>query len=432
MYKKYKTKTKIAFFLYETRDLNTFPAVTNAIRILVKNNYQVDVYVPQIMDTKLNLPGTKIIVISENYPYRYIVNSVNYIEGKRLKYDFIFAFYFESLIVAYLLNKKRYIPTIYFSMELFYKNYIYKLLKSFFSLRSVKIIAIGLLGKLLNQIDIFPNNQFKNKIVRYANNFNKIKYYLLGSYYFIMLQLYGKRFIKFSIIQDEARGKLLRKEFRFIKELIFVPNGYIGYESENSTFAYNSFPIPKDKKIILYTGGIEKGFDLGILDIAEKLPDEYVLFLNCYSRDGYLDEVTKKYKRYIDQGKIIINDVTLDEYQYSLLVKSAYIGIAWYPKPDIHDKNMYYLGWSSGKIMKYLSCGKPVIAPNYFYKYQTLIDENGIGLTCGFAKEIIENIDIIAKYYEKFRKNVRSYYLQNLEYESNFRVVIERIRSEIL
>ena len=199
---------RVAFFLYETRDLNTFPSATNAIRLLKKNNYEVDVYVPQMMDTKLNLPGTKIIVISENCPYRYIVNSVNYIEEKRLKYDFIFAFYFEPLIVAYMINKKRYIPTIYFSMELFYKNYFFKLLKSFFSLRSVKIITIGFLGKLINTTDIFPNNKFKNKIARHSNNLNKIKYYLLGSYYFIMLQLYGKGFIRFSIVQDEARGKL--------------------------------------------------------------------------------------------------------------------------------------------------------------------------------------------------------------------------------
>lgn len=434
MYKKYKTKTKIAFFLYETRDLNTFPAATNAIRILVKNNYQVDVYVPQIMDTKLNLPGTKIIVISENCPYRYIVNSVNYIEGKRLKYGFIFAFYFEPLIVAYLLNKKRYIPTIYFSMELFYRNYINKLLKSFFSLRSVKIIAIGLLGKLLNQTDIFPSNKFKKRIVRYANNLNRIKYYLFGSYYFIMLQLYGKRFIRFSIIQDEARGKLLRKEFRFIKELIFVPNSYIGYESENSTFTYKFFQIPKDKKIILYTGGLNKGFDLGLLDIADKLGDNYILFLNVYSRDQYIHEAIGKYKEHIESGNIFINQINLDEEEYTLLVRSSYIGIVWSQKLNAKHmdyrgyQNMYYLGYSSGKLMKLLSCGKPVVAPNYFYRYPEIIDGNGIGLTCGSTTEIIEKIEYIEKNYRRFQKNVKSFYLNNLEYEKNFKVVLEKIK----
>lgn len=423
-------KTKIAFFLYETRDLNTFPSATNAIRLLTKSNYEVDVYVPQMMDTKLNLPGTKIIVISENCPYRYIVNSVNYIEEKRLKYDFIFAFYFESLIVAYLLNKKKYIPTIYFSMELFYKNYFYKLLKSFFSLRSTKIITIGLLGKLINTTDIFPINKFNNKIARHSNNLNKIKYYLLGSYYFVMLQLYGKRFIKFSIIQDEARGKLLRKEFRFIKELIFVPNSYIGYESENSNFAYNSFPIPKDKKIILYTGGIEKGFDVEILDIADKLNEKYILFINAYSRDQYIQEVKKEYKEYIVSHKIFINCINLDESQYTRLIRSSHIGIVWYPKNSVHSENMYYLGYSSGKLMKLLSCGKPIVAPNYFYRYPEIIDGNGIGLTCGSTTEIIEKIEHIEKNYKEIKENINNFYLKNLEYEKNFSPVLERMNYE--
>ena len=423
-------KTKIAFFLYETRDLNTFPSATNAIRLLTKSNYEVDVYVPQMMDTKLNLPGTKIIVISENCPYRFIVNSVNYIERKRLKYNFIFAFYFESLIVAYLLNKKKYIPTIYFSMELFYKNYFYKLLKSFFSLRSTKIITIGLLGKLINTTDIFPINKFNNKIARHSNNLNKIKYYLLGSYYFVMLQLYGKRFIKFSIIQDEARGKLLRKEFRFIKELIFVPNSYIGYESENSNFAYNSFPIPKDKKIILYTGGIEKGFDVEILDIADKLNEKYILFINAYSRDQYIQEVKKEYKEYIVSHKIFINCINLDESQYTRLIRSSHIGIVWYPKNSVHSENMYYLGYSSGKLMKLLSCGKPIVAPNYFYRYPEIIDGNGIGLTCGSTTEIIEKIEHIEKNYKEIKENINNFYLKNLEYEKNFSPVLERMNYE--
>lgn len=429
---------KIAFFLYETRDLNTFPSITNAIRILVKNNYKVDVYLTEKMATDLKLPGTKIVIISKNYSYQYIIKSVQHIRRNSLNYDFIFAFYFESLIIAYLLNKKKYIPTIYFSLELFYRNYIYKLLMNLFSLRSAKIIAIGLLGKLLNQINIFPSNKFVSKIVRYTNNLNHIKYYLLGSYYFIMLQLYGKRFVRFSIIQDEARGKLLQKEFRFIKELIFVPNSYIGYQPENSNFAYNSFPIPKDKKIILYTGGSEKGFDLGLLDIADRFRDNYILFLNVYSRDHYIDVVLEKCKEYIESGNIFINQTNLNEEEYTLLVRSSYIGIVWSGKLNGNGKhadyqeyqNMYYLGYSSGKLMKLLSCGKPIVAPNYFYRYPEIIDGNGIGVTCGSTTEIIEKIEHIEKNYKEIKENINNFYLTNLEYEKNFSPVLERMNCE--
>ena len=428
LYKKYKTKTKIAFFLYETRDLNTFPAVTNAIRILVKNNYQVDVYVPHIMDTKLNLPGTKIIVISENCPYRYIVNSVNYIEEKRLKYDFIFAFYFEPLAIAYLLNKKRYIPTIYFSMELFYRNYINKLLMNFFSLRSAKIIAIGLLGKLLNQTDIFHSNKFKNKIVRYANNLNKIKYYLLGSYYFIMLQLYGKRFIKFSIIQDEARGKLLRKEFSFADKLFYVPNSYIGFNDTMSRFAHERFGIPLHKRILIRTGGIEKGFDERLLEVAKTLDSNYVLFLNAYSRDGYLNQIATKYSNLIDDKRIFINTRNLDEVEYDELVRSCHIVICWYQKEPM-NANRYYLGFSSGKLTKALSCGKPVIAPSYFFRYREIIEGNQLGCVCDDPLQIPRKLEYIEMNYNKMQKNIEEFYKNKLEFEQKFSVILKYIAS---
>lgn len=423
---------RISFLIYETRDLNTFPSITNAIRLLTKNNYEVDVYVPEMMTTDFNVPGVKVFVVSRNTPYQYIRNTIKYIEKNQVKYDLIFAFYFEALVIAYLLNAKTHIPTIYFSMELIYEKYCGYLLRKLFRFGTVKYAIAGLVGKVLDIIGIAANNKTINKLRNKSGSINPIKYYLMAMYYYQRIQRQGKAFIPLSIVHDEERGKMLKKEFRFVNDLIYVPNSYIGYNEKIVRYAHDKYSIQKGKKIILYTGGIEKGFDLELLDIASKLPDEYVLFLNCYSRDGYLVEVINKCKMYIDQGKIIINDVTLDESQYSLLVKSVYIGIAWYPKPDIHDRNMYYLGWSSGKLMKYLSCGKPVIAPDYFYKYHSLIDENSIGLTCGSAKDVIEKINIIAKGYERFRKNIRSYYLHNLEYEANFRVVIERIRNEIL
>jgi hypothetical protein len=384
-------KKRIAFFFFETRDINTYPSIINAIRVLAERGYTIDCYLTESMQTSLRLPNAKFIVVSKQDPYLYAKNSLAYMRLNGLSYDFIFAFSFEALAIASLLNRKskKEIPTVYFSMELFYRGYIYKLLKR----------------------------------IRVRNIWSSL-FWIRA---WILLQIIGRKFIKFSIVQDKNRGAALREEFGFIDKIFYVPNSYLGFCDDSSNFARERFKIPADKKIILYTGGFERGNDLGLLDISKKLDSQYVLFLNAYSRDHYLDEMLPSYQQEIENGKLFVNQINLSEEDYDMLVRSSFIGLAWYPPPDTNDPNMYYLGLSSGKLTKFLSCGVPVITQASFYQYPKLIDENNLGRTCVEAREIPQKIEEIAKVYDSIRKNAKKLYLQDFEYKTKFAGVLDEM-----
>lgn len=383
---------KIAFFFYETRDINTYPSITNAVRLLTEAGYTVDVYLSDWMKTSIQINNARFILISNQDPGNYVFNSVKHIKANRTTYDFIFAFSFEGLVIVNLLNQnnKSIIPTVYFSMELIYSRYLSKLLEQF--------------------------------------NLRDLKYSLIKILSWLRLQSKGNEFIKFSIIQDEDRGRILKEEFNFIRNIIYVPNSYLGFSDTPSGYGYDRFNIPRDKKILLYTGGLERGFDLGLLEMAESLDQEYILFLNAYSRDKYLDEVEQKFHRLIQEKKIVLNRDNLSEEEYDMLVKSSYIGVAWYQRVDPKNRNMYYLGLSSGKLTKFLSCGKPVIAPDYFHEYHQLIDGNGIGRTCSSAEEISGKIKEIEAEYSGITENVKNFYLKRVEYAKNFSLVLEEMK----
>jgi hypothetical protein len=88
---------------------------------------------------------------------------------------------------------------------------------------------------------------------------------------------------------------------------------------------------------------------------------------------------------------------------------------------------MYYLGWASGKLTKYLSCGKPVITPEYLYNYKELIENNGLGKTVTSASQIPKALKLINKDYERYTITIGEFYKKNLEYSMVFSTVIKKL-----
>lgn len=396
---------KIAFFIYSSRDVNTYPSVTNAARVLVREGHSLDIYLPSAMKTALEMHGVRFIDVSDQEPAAYIHNCMDYIGENPIDYDFIFAFSFEALVTVFKLNKylRSKVPTCYFSLELTYANYVFNV------------------GRLKDLI-YFLRHRDKRAI----------RYYFSEIYYWFKLQTSGSKIVKFSIIQDKHRGEFLKKEFRFVDKILFVPNSYIGYSAEASDFAYRAFGIPADKKILLYTGGVERGFfDVNLLKMVSKLNDNYVLFINAYSRDNYMQELIPMYRKEIEEGKIYINDTNLSEEDYDALVRSANICLAWYQKPDPQNHNMYYLGLSSGKLTKYLSCGKPVIAPDYFYDYRPLIEGNRLGRVCEHADEIPSLLHDIQSDYPAYSQGIKTFYEEKLEFATAFGDVLKEIEGTV-
>ena len=94
---------RIAVFIYGDRDINTYPSVTNTIRLLVESGYLVDVFLPLMMKTSLNIQNTNFIVVSKQHTSHYVTNTIDYIHNNT-QYDFIFSYTIEGLIISYLIN----------------------------------------------------------------------------------------------------------------------------------------------------------------------------------------------------------------------------------------------------------------------------------------------------------------------------------------
>lgn len=402
---KKKGRRRIALFFFEARNINTYPAVTNTLRLLSENGFYPDIYLPPVMKPELSIPNTHFFFTNTQNPCSYVSESVAEIEKNNVPYCFAFAFSLEGLAVTERLNRTMALPSAYYSMELLYGDYIGRHL-----LKTLKGVSTMLLPP------------------RPISIFYRFKKLFIFALYFLRIQKEGRNHIKFSVIQDEKRGDVLKKEFTFVDKMIFVPNSYIGCSGEASTFLHDRFEIPLNKKVLLFSGGVEKGFDLDLFNLAGTLPSSYVLFINAYSRDGYLSELRKKYAEEIDKKKLYISEINLSDTDYDLLVRSAHICIAWYPKFQKKDLNMYYMGLSSGKLCKYLSCGKPVVAHADFFGYPELIDGNKLGKTCNNAFEIADNISEIERDYIGIRGNIERFYLENVEYGRKFGPVLDELK----
>jgi len=417
---------KIAFFAYESRNLNTYPSLVNAVRLLVKAGHSVDLYLPSSMATDIIFDNCRIIFVSEPDPYEYVSSSVRLVNNLECPYVLFFACYIEGLIVSEILSRQSItaIPIVYFSMELIYKDYPFRLITNI--LNPNKLLA-DFVRPLLCSIKMNDCNIMTLRRLMSAS-LKQIAYSLLVLWSWLRLTYSGGNNILFSIVSDHMRAKVLKEEFLFVDRIIYVPEaGYIGYNDDNSFFAFERFGISKNKKILLYTGGLERGFDLSLLDASKELGEEYILFCNVYSRDGYVQEILPIYAEEIDAGKLFFQTSNLDENEYDALVRSIHIGIVWYPVPSPMNPNMYYLGYSSGKLNKFLSCGKPVVCSDGIYGYKELIEGNGLGRICTSVGEFAVSVTEIESDYGRIVQNIKSYYLEHIDFEKCFRAVLEVI-----
>lgn len=420
---------KLAIFAYETRNLNTYPSIVNAIRLLSREGHSVDVFLPSSMSSEIQIENCPITIVSDSNPYEYIINSIRLLNTTAATYDCLFAYYIEGLIVSEILSgkKKPSVPIVYFSMELIYSDYPSKFLRYIFSPN--KLLA----GLICSGWAAIRNGTFSSVTVcqLLSAAFKQSAFAMLTLRSWRRLSRQNSRVI-FSVISDQMRARALKEEFPFIDKVVYAPEaGYIGYNDERSDFAVTKLGISPQKKILLYTGGFERGFDLSLLDISRKLGEDYILILNVYSRDGYVQEIMPSYSKEIEEGRLLFQTSNLCETDFDELVRSSHIGIVWYPQPNPDNPNMYYLGFSSGKMNKFLSCGKPVICSGGIYGYREMIEGNGLGKVCDNANDIILMLDEIEAGYYLMTVSIEEFYLINLEFECCFKRVMKELNSSM-
>lgn len=382
----------VLFIFNEDRPISSYPYLLNFIGILSADNFKVTFLINDLMTDNIELPNVEFkSVCKDAYRKQYFNAIMSDFFSRPKVYDYIISASIEGLWLHLLISlfSSHKIHGAYFSMELFDAN------------------------------DFLPPKWMK---------------FLWKMSHWIL-----RYWIDFSVIQDKNREILLKKTLPEVccNKVFFLPNSYIGFTNEHSTFAYEKFGIDKSKKILLYAGAIEEwALDINLPKLLQPLFNEgYVLLFSGFSRDNFAQNLEDTYQNLIEAKNLIISLEVFSENDFTELVKSAYIGLAWYKALDngfantIRGKNIYYMGMSSGKLMKYLSCCVPVIVPDFYFGYKDFMQKSHCGISCSYDSSIVDGIISIDNNIKFYRKNIESYYQDYLEYSKLAKPIINRLQT---
>jgi glycosyltransferase involved in cell wall biosynthesis len=122
-----------------------------------------------------------------------------------------------------------------------------------------------------------------------------------------------------------------------------------------------------------------------------------------------------------------LSNEPLSEMHYEEMVRGADVGIALYDGRV--SENMYYAGYSSGKIAQYLKCGIPIIVNN-IPLMQELINQYKCGFCINDLKEIAPALKEIAFRYDYYAKGALEAFATVFAPENNIGAILDRLKME--
>lgn len=223
--------------------------------------------------------------------------------------------------------------------------------------------------------------------------------------------------ISLAICQDPVRSFLLARENQIpFNKIINIPVSGI-YEGpyEKSNFLREKFSIDKNKKIALLAGTIsDRTMFKEIIKQVPRWPDNWVLVLHSFVG------VTKSYSAFLSRikRKIYLSDIpfntitTLDKLycssDLSLCLTSPIYG------SEYAQKNVVFMGLSSGKISTSFKYGVPVILNN-IGQMSDYVREYGLGVVIDTPSDI--NSSLLDKYdYSQLSKNCTIFFKNKLDF----------------
>ena len=364
---------KIAMIINENRALSTYPSFYNSLLLFLKEGYEVDLIVPESMNIDCDTKNSTVIKYNSKgiLPFQ-TINQLIWIIYRLIpkEYNLILPYHACGLIATGIMCTIKKTSYGYFCLEIV----------CFDEIRNVA-------GKLIKSLEI---------------HFNKKA--------------------DFTIVQDKSRKELIKKTHGLKDDSIFcIPNSYLGPFNEDSEYLRDKFDIPRNKKVILYSGALELwAIDESLIHSVNEWDNNYVLVLHGYCRNDYLEKVLMPLVEKINskRKKIYLSLNLVDETEYMRLISSADIGLAWYKK-DLSE-NVSTIGLSSGKMNAYLRCGIPIIIPTYLEDLRKFANEHKIGVAVDSEYEIKDGILEILNVYDYYKNNTIKYYKENLDFEKKF------------
>lgn len=262
------------------------------------------------------------------------------------------------------------------------------------------IIASGMAGITLGGIlkrtnrkskfiylnDEFPNQGKQNKWVKSEIN-------------------YAKK-ADLVVTPDEKRFPPLAAQIKGLEKIqhCVLPNAPLLEELENIPDInwHERFGIDASKKLFLVAGGIQPfNFIEELLSSVSLWPSDCVLILKGKSEaSGYRE----RYKELENEGRVVWNADLLSPEELHSLIKYCIASLCLYN--PIND-NLRFVGKSSGKLMRSILLGKPVIATTQ--SAFEFVEELGLGILVKDEKTLAEAVQNMALNYEVYEANCRKH-----------------------
>jgi acetyltransferase-like isoleucine patch superfamily enzyme/glycosyltransferase involved in cell wall biosynthesis len=246
----------------------------------------------------------------------------------------------------------------------------------------------------------------------------------------------ASRGASFVITQDAVRGEALSKENGIPPErLVYLPNAPRGFARRvKSDYLARRLNISPHKKIVLCAGMLgDWTMSAELVKAAASWPEDTILVMQSHTpRDRYWDrQYVEELVRSADPAHVILSFDTVPVEDYAKMLDSADVGLAFYQSPTGMDntqgRNVKLMGSSSSKLAGYLHAGLPVIVNQAVYGPRELVDKWKCGVSVAKPEEIGAALKTIFENYDACVDGAVQCYANELELQTRFQAVIERI-----
>lgn len=227
------------------------------------------------------------------------------------------------------------------------------------------------------------------------------------------------------IVPDECRIDPLSRELglEFTRERYAVlPNAIETPGRIEAIDWHEKLGIPQDRIPLLHAGSVSDWAQVPeILGSMAYWPDNTVLVIN--SRSAITSAYRSQLSHLILKDRVFWAAGALREDELNSLVASCLGSFALYR--DLGD-NVRYIGWSSGKLMRSIVCGRPVIASRY--PSLDFVESEGVGRLVTHPSEIPDAVHELVENSSQYSKNCRRYADETINFANWWRPAADKFR----
>jgi glycosyltransferase involved in cell wall biosynthesis len=223
------------------------------------------------------------------------------------------------------------------------------------------------------------------------------------------------------VVPDESRVAPLLDQLQCEPAAIAVlPNSPLTGDDSPEIEWRSRLGIPENTSPILHAGTIHDWMQVPeLLYSVRYWPEDSVLILQTPNYDP-------AYRRQLShleiEGRIIWNEAPLSEPELNSLVRFCRGSVALYRHVD---DNMFYMGYASGKIMRSLACGTPVITSNF--PSLNFVSANSLGFQVAHPSEIPDTVSMLLAKREELSRECLRYFEEHCRFEDGWTRVMDSL-----